>query len=80
MMLAVKAGLIKTETIQVTIAHFTAEKFKRLKIPLPPLPLQQKFAKVVEHVEGLKENVKKTKQNSEELFNSLMSKAFRGEL
>jgi uncharacterized LabA/DUF88 family protein len=37
-------------------------------------------AKIVEHVEGLKENVKKTKQNSEELFNSLMSKAFRGEL
>jgi type I restriction enzyme, S subunit len=53
---------------------------RNIPIPLPPLPLQQKFAKIVEHVEGLKENVKKTKQNSEELFNSLMTKAFRGEL
>jgi len=28
----------------------------------------------------MKEHVRKTKQNAEELFNSLMSKAFRGEL
>ena len=53
---------------------------RSLKIPIPPLPLQQKFAKIVEQVEEMKENVKKTKQNSEELFNSLMSKAFIGEL
>jgi len=59
---------------------FNKTQLKKMKIPLPPLPLQQKFAKIVEHVEGLKENVKKTKQNSEELFNSLIQKAFRGEL
>lgn len=53
---------------------------KRVKIPLPPLPLQQKFAKIVEQVEKMKEEVKNTKQNSEELFNSLMQKAFKGEL
>ena len=53
---------------------------KSIKIPLPPIPLQQKFSKIVEHIEKLKQNVKKTKQNSEELFNSLMQKAFRGEL
>ena len=46
----------------------------------PPLPIQQKFAKIVEHVKGLKENVRKTKLNAEELFDSLMTKAFRGEL
>ena len=46
----------------------------------PPLPLQQKFAKIVEQIEKMKEDVKKTKQNSEQLFNSLMTKAFRGEL
>ena len=53
---------------------------QNLKIPLPPLPLQQKFAKVVEQVEKMKKDVKETRDNSEELFNSLMSKAFRGEL
>ena len=45
-----------------------------------PLPLQQKFASMVEQVEKMKEKINKTKQNSEELFNSLMQKAFKGEL
>ena len=77
---AVQQGLIVKSTSQVTIAHFTAEKFKKLKIPLPPLPLQQHFASIVEHVEKIKENLKKAQINAEELFNSLMTKAFRGEL
>ena len=45
-----------------------------------PLLPQQKFARIVEQVERLKENIKKIKLNSEELFNSLIQKAFRGEL
>ena len=51
-----------------------------MKIPLPPLPLQQHFASIVEKTEKIKENLKKTQSNAEELFNSLMTKAFRGEL
>lgn len=51
---------------------------RNIPIPIPSPASQQKFAKIVEHVERLKKNVKKTKQNSEELFNSLMTKAFRG--
>lgn len=58
--------------------HYKFLKYK--KIPLPPLPLQQKFANLVEKVEKMKENVNKNKKCSEELFNSLMQKAFRGEL
>jgi restriction endonuclease S subunit len=53
---------------------------RSLRISLPPLSLQQKFAKVVKQIENMKENVKKTKQSSDELFNSLTQKAFRGEL
>lgn len=60
--------------------NINAKQYSSFKIPLPPLPLQQKFAKIVEHVEGLKENVKKTNLNSKMLFDSLMQKAFRGEL
>ena len=51
-----------------------------LQLIRPPIPLQQKFAKIVEQVEKMKEKIKNTKQNSEELFSSLMQKAFRGEL
>lgn len=53
---------------------------RNLDIPFPPLPLQQKFASIVEQVEKMKESINRTKQNSEELFNSLVSKGFRGEL
>ncbi len=45
-----------------------------------PLHLQQKFASIVEQIEKMKENINKTKKNSEELFDSLISKAFGGKL
>ncbi len=53
---------------------------EHFKIPLPPLPLQQKFAKIVEKVEKLKEKQKQSKEKIDNLFNSLMQKAFKGEL
>ena len=80
MEIAVKLGLIKKDTIQVTIAHFTQDKFKRLEIPLPPLPLQQTFASIVEQVEKLKEKQKQSKEELKIMFNSLMKQAFKGEL
>ena len=60
--------------------NISSNQVNSIKIPLPPLYLQQKFSKIVEQVEKMKENVKKTKQNSEELFDSLMQKAFKGGL
>ncbi len=51
-----------------------------LKIPLPPLSLQQKFASIVEQVEKLKEKQKKSKKEIDDLFDSLMQNAFNGEL
>lgn len=63
-----------------TITNLHLNEINKMTVPLPPIPLQQRFVKLVEHVEELKENVKKTKQNSGELFNYLMQKAFRGEL
>src|SRR3989344_3446779 len=59
-----------------TFKAITSKQLLNIKIPLPPLPLQQKFARIVEQTEKLKENIKKTNSNSEELFNSLMNKAF----
>ncbi|MBI2546577.1 restriction endonuclease subunit S [Candidatus Woesearchaeota archaeon] len=53
---------------------------KKIKIPLPPLPLQEKFAKIVKRVENLKEKQNQSKEKIDNLFNSLMQKAFRGEL
>jgi len=63
-----------------TFKAITSGQLLGIKIPLPPLHLQQKFSRIVEQVEKMKEEIKKTQKNSEELFNSLMQKAFKGEL
>jgi type I restriction enzyme S subunit len=57
-----------------------ASFFDILMVHLPPLPLQQKFAKIVERVEKLKEAQEKSREKIDELFNSLMQRAFNGEL
>jgi len=51
-----------------------------INIPLPPISLQQKFAKIVENVEKIKEKQKQSKEHIDELFDSLMQKAFSGRL
>jgi type I restriction enzyme S subunit len=80
MMLASKYGLIERDTIQVTIAHFTLEKFKKFRVPLPPIALQQEFSAIVEKTESVKEKQKKSREEIDNLFNSLMQRAFNGGL
>lgn len=48
--------------------------------PIPPIDLQNKFAEIVEKTEKLKEKYRQSLEESENLFNSLMQKAFKGEL
>jgi type I restriction enzyme S subunit len=55
-------------------------EIRNLKIILPSMEFQQKFASIVEHVEKLKEKQKQSKEYLDEMFNSLMQKAFNGEL
>jgi len=47
---------------------------------LPPLSLQQQFEEIVNKTEALKEKQKQSEQELENLFQSLMQKAFKGEL
>ena len=53
---------------------------KSLKVHLPPLELQNRFANIVKQVEHLREHQSQSKQNIDDLFNALMQKAFKGEL
>jgi type I restriction enzyme S subunit len=67
----------------VTTAGQNSLGFNRLAkiiIPLPPLPHQQKFARVVEKVESMRQSQNQSKQQIEDLFSALMQKAFRGEI
>jgi len=56
------------------------EIIKGLRIPLPPLPLQQKFAALVKRVERLRAVQREALRQAEHLFASLLHRAFSGEL
>lgn len=51
-----------------------------LPIPLPPLQLQQKFAKFVQYFENKRKQMEKATEDLEKLYQTLLSKAFTGEL
>ena len=54
--------------------------FESIPFILPPLPLQQKFARIVEKIESMRRSQNQSKQQIEDLFSALMQKAFNGEL
>ena len=51
-----------------------------LMIPVPPIELQNQFTNFIEHVDKLKFEMEKSLKDLEDNFNSLMQKAFKGEL
>ena len=53
---------------------------KNLKIIFPPQSLQEQFAEIVNKTEALKDKQKHSEIELENLFQSLMQKAFKGEL
>ncbi len=53
---------------------------KEIKVKLPPIELQNKFASLYERVEKLKAIQTHSKIYTQNLFNSLMQSAFKGEL
>lgn len=53
---------------------------KKIKIPLPPLPLQQEFANLVVEIEAEKTRQAESRKKLDELFSGLMQRAFTGEL
>ena len=53
---------------------------KEFPIYFPPLSLQKQFAEIINKTDALKEKQKQSEQELENLFQSLMQKAFKGEL
>ncbi len=59
---------------------FDHEAMKKTLIPLPPLPLQQRFAAIVWKIEAQKARHRAHLAELDTLFASLQSRAFSGEL
>lgn len=58
----------------------TKDAIREILIPVPPIELQNKFASIVEKTEQQKELLQKSLTEMENNFNSLMQRAFKGEL
>jgi type I restriction enzyme, S subunit len=63
-----------------TITNISQPNLKSLNVIVPPLPLQEKFSLMVKEVESQKIEATKSLHKSEELFNTLLQHAFKGEL
>ncbi|MRX62596.1 restriction endonuclease subunit S [Maribacter luteus] len=61
-------------------ANISLKNVRELKFLYPPIKLQNQFAEHAQAIEAQKALAEKSLQKSEALFNSLLQKAFKGEL
>ena len=71
---------LKKEITDTVRTFLSLTKLKNVEIPLPPLRDQEKFAQVVRKSEQLRTKQRRAKRKSDDIFNSLVQRAFRREL
>lgn len=76
----VKSVLYNMAKNIVGMANINAKELTNINIFLPPLSLQNEFAKKIEKIEELKKQCQKSLEYYEELYETLLHKAFNGEL
>ena len=62
------------------LATINITQLKKLPVPIPPLCLQEKFTQVVQRFERLRAQQRKAERQAEHLFQTVLHRAFRGEL
>ena len=55
-------------------------RIQQLELLIPPIELQNRFAEIVQSIEVQKAQAQQSLQHADNLFNSLLQKAFKGEL
>lgn len=71
---------IKRKAIGATVKRINIKDVKLIEVPIPPINLQNQFAEKIGLIERQKKLAKQELQESEDLFNCLLQKAFKGEL
>jgi Restriction endonuclease S subunits len=66
----------RQKNVGATVGHVNVADIKNFIIPLPPLPLQNQFAEIVAKIEEQKALVQKAIDESQYLFDSLVSEYF----
>ena len=71
---------LKRQVKGATFKEITLTRLREMPIILPPIDLQIKFADIVHQVEKVKAKYKESEKELDNLFGSLMQRAFKGEL
>jgi type I restriction enzyme S subunit len=72
--------IFKAMAPETARANINLETLRPLAIPLPPLSLQQKFAQIVHRFERLRAQHREAERQAEHLLQSLLHRAFQGEI
>ena len=72
--------LIQRRAKQSSQANIFGGPIREIPVLIPPLPLQQKFARVVQQFERLRAQQREAERQAEHLFQTLLQRAFRGEM
>jgi type I restriction enzyme S subunit len=72
--------LIHLKATGTKVRHTSPSKIEEIKVSVPPLPLQNQFATIVEKVESLKQKYTQSLTELEALYDSFSQRAFKGEL
>jgi len=63
-----------------TAKGIRSKELAKIEIPIPPLHVQKEFNKRVQAIKAQKEQAQASLAQAEDLFNSLLQRAFKGEL
>ena len=69
-------GELNLKKLGSGVAQLTIPVFSKYKLNLPPIELQNKFAKKIEKIEKLSFEIEKSIKEAENLYNSLINKYF----
>ena len=71
---------IKKKTMAVGVPKLALFRIQELELLVPPITLQNKFTESIQSIEAQKQLALASLEKSEALFNSLLQRAFKGEL
>jgi len=71
---------LKPIIVKGTRERFGLTQFKEMNLSIPPLPLQEKFAQIVQRFERLRAQQREADRQAEHLFQTILHRAFQGEL
>lgn len=73
-------SIIESRSRQSAQQNFSGPGLRELPLIVPPVPLQEKFAAIVQKFERIRRQQREATRQAEHLFQTLLHRAFRGEL